>query len=1652
MTKFQKTLARILVLVLVAAMVLPMVACRRNEAEDPTETQSTEPVTYTVRIESAGGMAMSGVGVYIYEDETLSELVWFDQTNDQGEMTFTDVARDTYVAVLSDVPTGYAAEEFYPITGQQTKIVLQAGKMDEENIQDLTYKLGDMMMDFTLVGPDGTEYTLSELLKQKKAVVLNFWYIECGPCNAEFPFLQEAYEKYSDDIALLALNPINKAEDIAAFQKEKGYTFPMLSCGIEWEKLMGITAYPTTVIIDRFGNICLIHKGSIDNAKTFEDAFAYFAADEYEQKVIKDITELETEGEEGTAENPTDATGKASFEVTVEPGKEVYTELYKATGMYLSIKGQSKDFYVLYNDKKYTPDSSNTVGFVVSTGDNYTPSVFGIGNTGTETQKFGVTLSFLPGTFNNPYAMKLGEFTVKVNAGNDQGVNYVYYAPENGTLTVQCLKATSGVEYGYTLYNTSTMAVRSLEEDGTKDDSGKPTLSVKANKGDKILLTVATLPDDTFSYPAGTFTFLASYEAGEGVTVEKIEKIDYTVTVTDENDQPLKDIAVWLTKDSQTASAKTDEKGVATLNLGKGTYGGSVSVPEGYTLENNAFQLTEEAPAATVKLTTAVDKRVDYTVRAEDPDGNPVAGVEVMVIGGESGTTDENGNVVFLLEPGNYSVMTVSMPAGFQCGDMLTLTAETLSGTFVLTYAPGTAQNPIMLTELDNTVTNPGTVYYGGRFSGATMEITGAAGFQVLLGDQTLTDTDGVVTCPVVAEDPRSPVIFAITGDGDYRITFTYPVGHRTNPAQLVLGENKVTLSAGSSDYFYNWTAIGDGELTLTMDPAAHWVYSTANLTTGVAGETHWSDDETPVITETLTVSAGDKIQVAVNTYDPADMFNSPAGDVVFQAAFVFVAEAADFTTALIPAGGSVTYRLLNPEAGTLAITDANAYVVSGGTTYQPDSTGKLSVKLGSGEYDQLVIGNTGDTDAEFSVTFTWPKGSRRNPEEIKRFPVTTRLQAGDTDGYYYVYKPTQTGTLTLTKNVSTPANVDYNLTLSRNDGAQTVTPNPADTTKTVSLYVIPGDAVVLHLQAVPAANGTYPAVTVVTKGTFVVDYSTYTVTFDANGGTLTGDATMETTNAKLASLPADPVRSGYEFTGWYDAATGGNQVTTSTVINKNTTVYAHWNKVEYTVTFNAGAGVLEGEASSVTVDYKLSALPTATLEGYEFLGWYTLPAGGEQVSVDTVYSAHTELFAQWKSNNPDADTGVTVNYEVSVLNETGEPVTGDVYVTWQGAKTVTKVINNASGTVSAALPSGDYTIILSFTGSYKDYRYDSVSAKATAEKTAVTIQIAKPISSTAEETPFDTGSGKMTTKDLELGATYVKLNSSQSNYAIIDGTAYCFFRFLITEEGKYGFTTSNGAPISNWGTNTYFIQNRTTEEERLANAFEIEIKESNFAGDNHVLQLILAVEVSDEYPDTVVQIKDAGDAEYTYLDAPFTVYEGTQTPEVVFENGKAMAIEENIFHLTTGGKTLTYVNMLTDQAVKGDDGYYHLNSKTGPILYVNLGENAPYVSMGVLTGAIGQFGTGFKKIFFNEDGTPVVNGDGTYKKEDYTDTMIAYCVHADPTTGVYPLNDDLIYMLQNGGEYKGWYTPGSGAYLFEETDITVDNSLAWMFAVCYLK
>lgn len=77
---------------------------------------------------------------------------------------------------------------------------------------------------------------------------------------------------------------------------------------------------------------------------------------------------------------------------------------------------------------------------------------------------------------------------------------------------------------------------------------------------------------------------------------------------------------------------------------------------------------------------------------------------------------------------------------------------------------------------------------------------------------------------------------------------------------------------------------------------------------------------------------------------------------------------------------------------------------------------------------------------------------------------------------------------------------------------------------------------------------------------------STATVTFDTQGGNKVDAQTV--VKGSTVSRPNNPTREGYEFTGWYTEATGGEPFNFDSPVKRDITVYAHWNKTKTTYTF----------------------------------------------------------------------------------------------------------------------------------------------------------------------------------------------------------------------------------------------------------------------------------------------------------------------------------------------------------------------------------------------------------------------------------------------------------------------------------------------------
>lgn len=68
-----------------------------------------------------------------------------------------------------------------------------------------------------------------------------------------------------------------------------------------------------------------------------------------------------------------------------------------------------------------------------------------------------------------------------------------------------------------------------------------------------------------------------------------------------------------------------------------------------------------------------------------------------------------------------------------------------------------------------------------------------------------------------------------------------------------------------------------------------------------------------------------------------------------------------------------------------------------------------------------------------------------------------------------------------------------------------------------------------------------------------------YSVTFHANGGSVTPAAATTGKDGKLASLPSPTHDGDYRFDGWFTEENGGAKVTSDTVFTQDSTIYAHW-------------------------------------------------------------------------------------------------------------------------------------------------------------------------------------------------------------------------------------------------------------------------------------------------------------------------------------------------------------------------------------------------------------------------------------------------------------------------------------------------------------
>ena len=154
-------------------------------------------------------------------------------------------------------------------TGQEGNVAEQAEEESAEDAEEADHTDGSEgekltpAVDFNLTDQYGNAHTLSQY--KGKTIFLNFWGTWCPPCRAEMPDIQKLYEEFDqegeDALVILGVAAPNlgkeKSEDgIKTFLEENGYTYPVLmDTEAELFQTYGITSFPTTIMIDRDGNL-----------------------------------------------------------------------------------------------------------------------------------------------------------------------------------------------------------------------------------------------------------------------------------------------------------------------------------------------------------------------------------------------------------------------------------------------------------------------------------------------------------------------------------------------------------------------------------------------------------------------------------------------------------------------------------------------------------------------------------------------------------------------------------------------------------------------------------------------------------------------------------------------------------------------------------------------------------------------------------------------------------------------------------------------------------------------------------------------------------------------------------------------------------------------------------------------------------------------------------------------------------------------------------------------------------------------------------------------------------------------------------------------------------------------------------------------------
>ena len=270
--------------------------------------------------------------------------------------------------------------------------------------------------------------------------------------------------------------------------------------------------------------------------------------------------------------------------------------------------------------------------------------------------------------------------------------------------------------------------------------------------------------------------------------------------------------------------------------------------------------------------------------------------------------------------------------------------------------------------------------------------------------------------------------------------------------------------------------------------------------------------------------------------------------------------------------------------------------------------------------------------------------------------------------------------------------------------------------------------------------------------------------------------------------------------------------------------------------------------------------------------------------------------------------------------------------------------------------------------------------------------------------------------------------------YVEIDRPEMTYFIFTPTRGGIYkiSYESSKAVTIGYFGSPHNVLINCPIDV--INGAFELEVKNEgvNIGNEGGTTQLVFGIR-SYTVKGCVLKIERVGDAK---VDLPWTDIMPDKSATKV---DNCLNSEFVDFDITDSTLSVVY---------NENDGYYHLNTADGPIIYIRINNAAiksqtseetiyMFLPSFVDMGATDRLG----KVFYDENGNII-------RKESYNELFYSYADLCG-TKGLYPLNKQLAEVVKNLGDHNGWFNL-NGYHIFGDLASSVVVENAWLFACVY--